>query len=507
MTIHVHRRARVAAVAWTAVLLIVSFAGAFGLAPFYDDWTLGGFARSLLRRPLLAALVVPEGLHWSPLLNAAAMVNYAWMGLDRDGLVRALAGALQAGSLLWCAIFLRRIGVSSGAAALAMAILALHHMNAAAIYSFDGYPQMGADLAAWVAVGLTYHALISGSRGFGDRRVVVAALLTSVAMLLKETALTAAVAMVVLSVVAWHLRPPLDWERRRGVIVLGSLVAFTLVFALVRWAAGARLDAGPAQSLCFSCIPRNVVTIGGALVLPVRAMIVLDAWQSVPADWAVLAIVAAGASAVVAFISIGLWWRGRRSGMAWPTALLAAMPVLACLPVAALGDVSELRGHTTLLWFAVVAGVATHEWLARVTAVPFRWAGVAVIAIYVLGLGAGLRANLRDMRESGVRAAQWHRRYEDVLGRLPPDSTVLLREVWPLPPASDYMSYRLTSPEWLVGLFGFAQHELHDDSPRVVLAWRDQSLDRFEEPRRAGRLYELRRRGESLTISPIAPSQ
>lgn len=500
-------RTRLIPAAWTALLLGIAFVGATGLRPFYDDWFVPSVAAAAVRAGDVGAFLLSSvGRHWSPLWNLFALLNLRWAGWNSDLLVRGFTIVIQAASLLWCWTFLRSIGVSRGAVAFGMAILGLHHVSAAALYSFDTYSQVAADAATWVAGGLTYAALTAGG-GFRDRRILVAVAMASAALLFKETALAGVIAVGFLSAAAWVLRSPEGAERRRALLVVATLIVVTLAFASARRAAGVEFDAAGDYRLCLTCAPRNMTLIAGAIALPVRTLTVVDAWRSMPRAWGVLGASAAGAGLVVMFLVAGLSRRARCEGLRVPTVMLVALLALTAFPVTLLGEIGELHAHTAVFWFAVLLAVAADEWARRIASVAVRTAGVVVLAAYVISLGVGLRANLRDMRESGDRASTWLQRYDDGIRDLPRGSTVLVRGPQPTSFPGDYSLYRMRSPERLALMWLWAPRDAQAGYPEVLMEWGNDDPGRLEEQARAGRLFELRRAGESLTIEPSRPSR
>jgi hypothetical protein len=495
-------------VAWGALLAVVSFWGSVGLQPFYDDWAFPSQAALALRDGTsLTYLTSAIGRHWSPLWNLIALANLSLAGWYSDLLIRAITLAACGGALAWFVVVARRLHLSPLAVGFGMAVLALHHTRAVAIYSFDTYSQVLVDLASWIAAGLAFAALSDAGSPQGgrygtdlrDRRWALAVLIPLVALLLKEQAVAGAIAVLFLLAVAWVRprpgRPPGAADRRAAAVLAALLVAGVLAFALVRREAGVTFAGTEVYRLCVSCIPRNMSTIGGALVLPVRTLEVVDAWNN--GEWSTLALAAAGAGLVVVFLAAAF---RRREAV-----LVAALLMLSTFPVAILGHVGELYAHTSVFWFAILMAVAADQWRTVLPAPPGQVALRVTLSLamgaYLLSLGLGLRANLGEMRATGELAALWRGRYDEAVAALPAGSVVLIRGELPVKNRGDYSLYRLTSPDMITLMWVWAKRTPADERLEVMFEWSD--VDQAALARRAERepVFDLRRSPDGIDVT------
>lgn len=490
--------------ACAGVLLIVAFAGAIGLAPFYDDWVVPAAAAAAIREGAVGAyLASPIGRHWSPAWNLVALWNLEWAGLHGDMLIRALIIVLQGASLLWCGIFLRTLGASRPASAFGMSVLGLHHVAAAALYSFDTYSQVAADLAAWLGAGLAYRAFFGASARVGGRYAIAGVAAIAAGLLFKETAMAGAIAVLWLAAAAVWTRRPAAQDIRAIAAVAAAVVTIAVVFAIARDTAGVRFDARGDYRLCLACVPRNAAFIGGALALPVRTLTVVDAWRASPHAWLVLSAAAAGAGAICWCLVRGLWLRARSVELRSRTAVLAMLLPLSVFPVAVLGGIGELHARTGVFWLAVLLALAFDGWRSGFTPARRR-DGATVAAAYVVALAIGLRGNLHEMRETGARAAALLAQYDQITRSLPAGSTVLVSGN-PAPRPDDYSLYRMTSPERLLLIWLWAVRDAGDGYPDLVADWGNTERYRVEEERPAGPLFEVRHDGHTLTIARVPP--
>jgi hypothetical protein len=499
-------------VAWGALLSVVTFWGSVGLQPFYDDWAFPSQAALALRDGTSGAyLLTAIGRHWSPLWNLIALANLSLAGWYSDLVIRGITLVAFVGGLAWFACLARRWRLSPLAIAFGVAVLALHHTRAAALYSFDTYSQVLVDLASWVAAGLALTALSRsgppeggphirtpedgpGHTGLPDRRWALAVLIPLLALLVKEQAAAGALAVCGLLAVAWARSP--GGADRRGVAVLAALlVAGVLAFALARQQAGVTFADTEAYRLCPSCVPRNIGLLGGALVLPVRTLDIVDAWRN--GQLLKLALATAGAGLVVGFIAAAF----RRRTAALPAALLA----LSTFPVALLAHVGELYAHTAVFWFAMLMAVAADEWRTLVPGTARRAMVTLAMAVYLASLGVGIRANLGEMRTTGELAALWHGRYDEAVAGLPPGSVVLVRGAWPEKNRGDYGLYRLTSPDFVTLMWVWAKRTAADERLEVLFEWSD--VDQAALTRRAETepVFDLRRVDDGIEVRPFRP--
>ncbi len=484
-------------VAWAALLSAAAFAGSFGLHPFYDDWVVPSHAATALATGTVGEFLASfTGYHWSPAWNLAALINVRFAGLHDDILIRSFTLAVYLASLFWFARLAPAFGASGPAVTVALGVLGLHHVRAAALYSFDTYSQVAVDLASWVSAGMAYLALIGGA-GPRDARLVWAVAIALLALLMKEQALAGVACLLGLTVWAWwSAREPAD--RRRALVLATVLALGTLAFAAARHAAGARFDDAGVHALCLSCIPANMGLLAAAVVLPFRTLWVVDAWRAMPHD-AIALVVAGGAAAVlVAGVASGCrrqWSAGGRRQVG--VALCFFFFLLAGVPVVALGRVGELHAHTLVFWFAMLVAIAATHWQRALATVWQRGMAAVVCIAYLASLGTGLRANLGDMRETGARAGLWRARFESAARDLPPGSTVLVGGQ-PERAPGDYSLYRMTSPEDLVLLWLWGTQPPDGGGPEIALESSAFDRARLAGAGARGPVFELQRSEQGL---------
>jgi hypothetical protein len=439
-----------------AVVTAVVFAGGFGLYPWYDDWMYLSAAGDALARHAPGEFIwSPLTPHWSPLAFALEIVNLRLVGWESDLFIRLAIAVLVFVGLFVFAAFARHQGSSGVGVAAGLGVLALHHINAAAFYSFDCYDQIAADLLTWTSLTL----LIRASDAVGRRawrQCAWAVGLYVPALLFKEQALTVAAGAVVIAIWASAFKPPP--AARRLWIVLAVIVGISALFAFARWRAGLWFQPDGPYRLCLTCVPGNVGLLAGSLMLPVRTLDVFVALKQWPAAMRVVL--------PAALATVGLIWllvagvaRNRRAKGHRLTPLYLALLAASFFPVTLLATAVELHAHTALFWFALVISSAVDGWRDRLRRAerPVKYAMAALLCGYVVALGTGLHQNRDEMRASGERSRDWRVRLHAAAAEAPRGSTILVRGLLLVKSPDDYGLYRVTLPGYLLaGTTGIA---------------------------------------------------
>lgn len=475
-----------------ALLCAVVFWGSTGLDRYYDDWSFTAAAALALEENRVGAfLVEPVGLHWSPFWNLFSLTNFLLVGWDDDRFIRAVTLLSHAAGLFWFFRVGRALGLAQPAVLVGMAVLALHHVRAAALYSFDTYAQVFVDLGSWFAGGLALMAIRGGS-GLLDWRLPLAAAIPLLLLPMKEQALSGCAAVVALiGVASLNASAP---ERRRGLILVASLTLGSLAFAVARNEAGVPLSGEEVYRLCPTCVPQNLVTIAGSLAIPVRTLTVVDAWLG--GNIALLALAAVTTAVLVLLLLPAI---RQRHGP--HIVLLAAVSMF---PTALLAHVGELYAHTATFWFAMLVALAAHHWFHSARPALQRTVLAVAAVAYLASLGSGLRANLGEMRATGELAALWRERYDATVASLPAGSVVFVRSPWPVRNRGDYSLYRLTSPDFVMTLWTWVRRTEADRRIDVVFEWsEDTDLDALRERARTVPVYELRRTADAFVVTPL----
>lgn len=438
------------------VIVALAFWRAFGLWRFYDDWVFVDAANHALVTGTVASFIwEPLGQHWSPLWKAFDIFNLWAVGWQSDWLVRGLVVATVFAALTLCGRLASRFGASAIAAALAMTVLGLHHLNAAAYYSFDTYPHVAVDLCSWIVVTLLVMFGFDSDRA-SSRKVVAAVAIYAVSLFIKEQGLSGLAGATV--VVLWWtwVGAPERWRLKALWTVWGALLAWTVAFSLVRYVVGTPIYADGPYSLCLRCVPGNVGLMLGGLVVPVRTMTAYFALLDPAADLAAFVTTILGASAIAAAILVGLsGWLDKKENRQ-RALLVTALTVSSFFPTALLSHVGEIYPHTALFWFAILVGLAFDGWRARVrsTSPAMRRLLTAAAVTYGAMLFVGLRANLADMRATGERARLLQTAFNHGVRGVAAGTTVVVRGLDPIKAPSDYSLYRLTTPGMLLGYSG-----------------------------------------------------
>jgi len=489
-----------------AILLYVAFANSFGLYRFFDDWSFPTDAASALASGRTWSFIRgANGRHWAPLWNALVIANVSLVGWESDLAIRTFTVALQCAALLWFVALARALKASRGATLVGLGVLGLHHVSAVTLYSFDTYSQFGADLVTWVVGGLALVAL-SGEQGRGRRYLSLAIGVLPVGLLMKEQALSGA-AVLLLALVCRAVTGPATerrWHLGAALLVTGGVAAF----AAARWSAGSGFEPDGAFRLCVTCAPVNMAFLFGPVVLPVRSLVVMDAWRAVPARIGALLLVALCASLLVIALVAGLRRRLRAGGGTATILTTVAFFLLSGVPVVFLGRVGLLYAHTAVFWWALLVAHATDGWLAPTR---HRRRAVAVVGVvasaYLVMLGVSLRSNLESMRRTSDRAVWWLNAYASEARRVPPGSALLVHIEQRERNAGDYSLLRLTTPEYLVLVTPEAlQHRLGPDVT-VVLDWEpDEAEQEMIDATARGKVgYAIQRYGERLELTPWRP--
>lgn len=436
------------------LLLTLAFAGAFGLYRFFDDWNYAEAAAHAVRTGAVAAYVwFPMGQHWSPAWFSFSVLNFWLVGWESDLLIRALCLALAAGGLILFAWFGRISGLRSGSIWVGMGVLALHHLNGVAYYSFDCYSQMAVDLVTWTVLVLLVRSAEASRAGGSALSLMWAVGLFAPALLVKEQALAAPAGFLLAT--AWSSFDPgisRLWRRQAWMAGAGML-AISVVFALVRWRMGLVLDEDGPYQFCLSCVPGNVGLIVGALCLPSRSLEVYLAMSGVGWDWVVLTTAAVSTAAVVLLMAVGVERWAAAPAIRRRVWLFVGLLLSSCVPVAVLSHIGVLHAHTAVFWFAWLAAIAAEGWSDALagTAARARVAAGTLAVLYVLALGTGLRLDLYDMRASGERSRAWLARFAEAFHRIPSPSIVAIRGLIEIKGDRDYSIIRLTTPGYLLG--------------------------------------------------------
>ncbi len=120
------------------VVCAVSFAPAYGLYRFHDDWRFVDFAAKAVATGSVDRLILrPLEQHWSPLWHSLEVANFLIAGWEADWLIRTINLLATFGSMLVLSWLLRSAGLSNLAVGGAIGVMAFHHLSATARYSFD----------------------------------------------------------------------------------------------------------------------------------------------------------------------------------------------------------------------------------------------------------------------------------------------------------------------------------------------------------------------------------
>ena len=341
-------------------------------------------------------------------------------------------------------------------------------------------------------------ALLDG-KGGSDWRFWAAIGLLPIGLLIKEEALSGAAC--VLFLIVFSFRRPAA-ARERTLKAAGALLVLAEVglFTWARWAAGVDVDADGPFHLCVSCAPTNFALLLGSFTVPVRTLVLFDAWLAVPRE--ISALLTAGLATLAFWIVVGtgLFRRVREAEHSERLWALAALFALSAFPVALLGRVGLLYTHTGVFWFALLVGEATDGWAIQST--PRLVTASTLVAALALTNGLGLRANLAEVRATGLRSRLWLDRYAAAIAALPPNSIVAVRANVDERPSTDFSLYRITTPDRLILLTEDAlQHRLGNRVTIVILS-SDETVRSAIGDTAAGRpVYEVRRSGEELLVT------
>jgi hypothetical protein len=488
------------ACALSAGALFTAFAGSFGLHRYFDDWMFPiNAAQAAANGGVSAFIRSPVGHHWSPLWNALEVLNVRIAGGESDIAIRLLTVVIGACACWWFWRVAGALRLSAKAAMLGIAVLVLHHVNAAAVYSFDTYSQVIADFATWIVAGRLLVIVATDERRLHALEAAALAAATAVALLVKEQALAATASVLWLAVVAVARSP----EHRKIFSTLCVwIVAIAATFAFMRRAAGIPFSSTGAFRLCVACAPRNIATLLGLLVLPVRSVAIYDALRDVSSVSARLLVAAAACTSVMLVAVLG---GALARADTPPTRLrqiaIGGLLIASCFPTAVLAHVGELYAHTAVFWFALLCAEAFDVWSA--TTRRRGWVEAGSLA-YALLLAIGLRLNLADMRANGERAERWLREYANAIGGLPDGAVVLVHGRVPHRNAADFGLYRLTNPEYLMLELPTVLEERAGRHVRVVPEWNAGAQD----PGWAlteGPIYDAWRHGDDITVARRAP--
>lgn len=431
-------------------LVVVVFAGGYGLYPWYDDWMYFTAAGAALSRHAPGEFVwAAFPPHWSPVSFAFWMFNLRLVGWESDVLIRSTVAVLAWLGVIWFASLARRLGASVGAVLAGMATLALHHINAAPFYAFDCYDQVAADLLTWISLGLMITAA-GREPARATRRIAWATALVAPALLIKEQALAATAGIVVLAAWSrWVTHEPAALGRARWAAA-ASAVVLSAAFTAARAAAGLWFEADGPYRFCPGCVPGNVGLLLTSVIVPGRTLDIFHAVREWPPAWSVALPALAATVAVVAALVAGLA-SSRARDHRRRVGLCAALLLASMFPVVLQENVTELHAHTALFWFALLVTLGTDGWLERVgSRGGARRAVVAVVVVYVAALGVGLQRNLSEMRETGERSRQWRHRLQAALREAPRGGSALVRGLLLVKGDGDYGLYRVTTPGYLL---------------------------------------------------------
>jgi hypothetical protein len=247
----------------------------------------------------------------------------------------------------------------------------------------------------------------------------------------------------------------------------------------------------------------NIAELGAAVMLPVRTLVALDAARSAPPAIGRLAAVGSATACVAAAVAAGNVVRARGGrDAARALALVVCAAAASFFPVALLFHVGELYAHTALFWFAVLAAFAVDGlWIALRRA---RAAVLVCAAAYLVGIAAGQRANLSEMRATGERARAWLARIDDRLRPVPDGGFVLIAASGEYKAPFDYGLYRVTTPQVLVltGLSPYPVRAAMRDRVAVYLDFADPGLWRAALERAGARgAYRLEIAGGDARLS------
>lgn len=431
------------------------FWDAFGLHRFYDDWVFASEAqRALNAGEVWRYIREPIGQHWSPLWQAFEVANVNVVGWESDRLIRLVTLGMVVAGLWWFLRTAARLGASTLAAACGAVVLGVHHLNAVPDYSFDVYAQVAVDLCSWIIASAALSLGFDPERSEGSWLPIGITAVYVAALLMKEQALAALAAVTVVAI--WFQfveRAPAPARRALWTTWVNMLVASS-AFAVLRHQAGVPVSGMGAFRLCVSCVPVNLATMAGALLVPMRTMPVFFAVVDPRAHPVVLVAAMAGAAGVALALWTGirgLHAHARRSD-ARRARLFAGLAIASMFPTALLQHVGELYPHTALFWFALLVAFAADGWAVQLAhrGSVVRWVAGFAACAYLALLLVGLRANLADMRATGERASVLQARFHDAVRDVPAGSLVVTRGLEQVKGPFDYSLYHLTTPGMLL---------------------------------------------------------
>ncbi len=306
---------------------------------------------------------------------------------------RASNLALHLAAVLLLAGLLRRLGLSSWAAAVAAAVFALHPAQTEAVAFISGRPDLLAALACLAAACLYFDARRRPGRAARAR--LGAALLCALCGLgAKEIALVLPVALAAAELLGLGRSAAPPRERARWALGL-LLVALGL--------AALRLTLGPTPGLAGAPLGARIWAAGrlvwlyaGLLFVPLDGRVSFD---GLPLGAAGLR---AAAGLAVAGVALGVAALQARQRPRWALAclwlLLFLLPVLQLVPLPTAAAQRYL--YLPLVGLALAAGLGVDGLLRGLRARPLaqRWGVAAALGLAVAGLAWG----------SAARAATWH---------------------------------------------------------------------------------------------------
>jgi hypothetical protein len=431
-------------------LLLVTFWRAFGLGRFGDDWNFVILAKEAIESGTVLHYVThPASQHWSPLWHSTEVANYLVAGFVGDGFIRSFNLVAQALSLLALLLLCLHLRLRALSTAVAMLVFALHHTSAVSLYSFDTYSQCATDCLGWWGALLLIKRVESGRRSIGALQLVI----LLAALLYKEQGLATAAVYVWILLWSWPTVPDRSASWRRAAFAVAPTVAMVITFAFVRNRAGVPTQFEGVFKLSPLDTPKNVVQMFVALLSPVRTVAWFDAFRAAPPAWVTLGLLATALCAVTLFISGGalLVGRARERRTARHLGWVAGAMVLSFFPTSLMAHVGELYVHTSLFWFALLAGIAMEGWLQAFPKLA-RIALPLAAAAYVLPLGLGQRANLSEMRQNGERAVVLFQKMSSAVVQLADGSPVQVCDLSAQKHNTDYSLYRMTTNVALLGL-------------------------------------------------------
>lgn len=445
-----------------AILTVVVFAPAFGLYRWYDDWMYVSAAGEALDRGHPAAFIWGAFRpHWSPISFAFELLNLWLMGWESDTLIRVVIALLALGGAVAFARLARRLGLGSLGVRGGIAVLLLHHINAAPFYSFDCYDQVAADLLTWIILGRLWTVAERQEPTSIARELARMLALLVPALLIKEQALAAVAGLAVLAGWFTWIEPGPVPLRRLLWRACGAGTVAAAGFAMTRAEAGLWFDVVGPYEFCLRCVPGNFGLLVGSLVVPGRTLELFQALTTtiLPAG-AVMgaALILAGGVALATLAALAI--RGTTGG-GWDRRGLLALLLLASstCPTVVLSSARELYAHTGLFWMALAASVAIDKCVRAISRPVrrLRWSAAAMVGLYLLALGVGLGMNLDELRRTGERSRGWRERFVEAVAGLPAGSGVVVRGLTIEKAPQDYGLYRATRPGYLLaGVVGLA---------------------------------------------------